>query len=276
MTLFTIWTITFLGIACCLILGWLDAKKSKKRGKRVRVVYKSRKRKKDEIACYFVIILLGAGLASWIISNIVEKFQTLPWWFWLIISILLIVLLVLLMRKKDKVNEEKMSGVSDTLNEYEQKIRENNVKDVSCKKNCCRRWGDNSVNTYSKNVLYHKKSLLTEIEQKFYLKLQQVIGDKYLLQTQVNLASVVNKEAFGYQNELFRNIDFGIFDKKTFACILLIELNDKTHLTRERMERDDKVRGILDDAGIPLLVFWTNEIKEIDDRAGRISKYINL
>ncbi len=48
---------------------------------------------------------------------------------------------------------------------------------------------------------------------------------------QVNLASIIKKEKdfpTQYQNELYRNIDFGIFDKDTMEVKLLIEINDKT------------------------------------------------
>jgi hypothetical protein len=115
---------------------------------------------------------------------------------------------------------------------------------------------------YNNESVYQKKKLLTEAERKMYLKLQEIVGNRYLLQTQVNLASVVDKMIYGYQNELFRNIDFGIFDKN-YKLIVLIEINDRSHLDPKRRERDDKVHRICKNANIPLITFWTSrEVKE--------------
>ena len=87
--------------------------------------------------------------------------------------------------------------------------------------------------------------------------------DSYILQPQINLASIINKESNSrYQNELFRNIDFGIFDKN-YKLIVLIEINDRSHLDPKRRERDDKVHRICKNANIPLITFWTSrEVKE--------------
>ena len=67
----------------------------------------------------------------------------------------------------------------------------------------------------------------------------------------MNLASVIHKENTKYRTELFRNIDFGIFNKD-FELLLLIELNDKSHIQRNRKIRDRKVKNILKECNIPL------------------------
>ena len=67
----------------------------------------------------------------------------------------------------------------------------------------------------------------------------------------MNLASVIQKENTKYRTELFRNIDFGIFNKD-FELLLLIELNDKSHIQRNRKIRDRKVKNILKECNIPL------------------------
>ncbi|WP_289475094.1 DUF2726 domain-containing protein, partial [Klebsiella pneumoniae] len=66
-------------------------------------------------------------------------------------------------------------------------------------------------------------------------------GDKFKIQSQVNLASVVNKiDMSKYRNELFRNVDFGFFDKETLKPLLLVEINDSTHKIKSRYQRDLK------------------------------------
>ena len=59
-----------------------------------------------------------------------------------------------------------------------------------------------------------------------------------------------------YVNELFRIIDFGVFDKED-NIILLIEINDSSHRLYHRRKRDEKVKEICAEAEIPLLTFWT-------------------
>lgn len=106
------------------------------------------------------------------------------------------------------------------------------------------------------NAEYSKKQLLTTTEVLFYKKLQNVAKALNLeVIPQINLASIINKENKGYQTELFRNVDFGLFDDN-YNVVLLIELNDKTHLSNNRQERDSKVNLICEKAGIKILTFW--------------------
>lgn len=113
--------------------------------------------------------------------------------------------------------------------------------------------GDDSLTIYDQ-----KESLVTMHEKYFYDIFEKNFGAKYKIQTQVNLASVVNKtDNSKYQNELFRNIDFGFFDKETLKPLLLVEINDSTHKIKSRYERDLKVREILRQAKIKLITFYS-------------------
>ena len=59
-----------------------------------------------------------------------------------------------------------------------------------------------------------KASLMTECEKSFFDAIKNLASPKYIVQPQINLASIINKESHTkYQNELFRNIDFGILDQ---------------------------------------------------------------
>ena len=103
-----------------------------------------------------------------------------------------------------------------------------------------------------------KDSLLTRTEINYYNVINSYFGRDYLVLPQINLASVIDKEGAGYRSELFRNVDFGIFDYN-FRPILLIEINDGTHLKKDRKERDVKVSTICKKAHIPLVTFWTKD-----------------
>ncbi len=118
-----------------------------------------------------------------------------------------------------------------------------------------------------------KDALLTQTEISYYNIINAYFGGDYLILPQINLASVIEKQGGGYRNELFRNADFGIFDHN-FRPILLIEINDNTHLRRDRKERDQKVSVICKKARIPLITFWTKDGIDKDVIYKTIKKYL--
>lgn len=121
-------------------------------------------------------------------------------------------------------------------------------------------FGDEEPQAEEDGNYERKDSLLTKTELEFFNKLRNLYGQKYHLQAQVSLRSVTSKTIYSkYINELFRDIDFGIFDNKTLKPLVLIELNDKTHKNADRHERDLKVRDILKQSGIPLVTFYTDK-----------------
>jgi len=103
-----------------------------------------------------------------------------------------------------------------------------------------------------------KKSFITETERKYLSAIKPLLPQGYYLQPQVNLATVIEKIGeFKYQNELYRNVDACIFDEED-KPIALIEINDETHNQPDRIKRDRKVKCICEEAGIPLVRFWTS------------------
>lgn len=132
---------------------------------------------------------------------------------------------------------------------------------------------NHELNVYNDIGYQQKESLVTNYEKYFYDIFEKNFSDKYKIQTQVNLASVVSKLGqFRYQNELYRNIDFGFFEKETLKPLLLIEINDATHGKAERYARDLKVRNILNQAGIKLLTFYSFYENREDYIIDRIKK----
>lgn len=104
---------------------------------------------------------------------------------------------------------------------------------------------------------YRKKKLLTNCELEYKKAIDKYLPAKYKLLPQICLASVVEKlDENKYANELFRIIDFGVFDCN-YNLKLLIEINDNTHHNKYRIARDYKVKEICKEAEIPLIIFWT-------------------
>ena len=126
----------------------------------------------------------------------------------------------------------------------------------------CHRWhGVNQPCPVSPEnaFLYEPKSqLMTPVEAEFWEVLKRVTPQGYFIFPQINLATFIDKtDGSRFHNELFRNVDFLITDCH-FHPRVVIEINDQSHLTQDRRERDEKVHNICQEAGIPIVTFWTS------------------
>ncbi len=108
------------------------------------------------------------------------------------------------------------------------------------------------------NAKYERKgAMLTRPEYNFLLQLRQIEPNKYEVVPQVALVNVIDKKTnTSYRNELFRVADYCFVDRDTYEPLLLVELNDRSHLRADRQDRDAKVAAICADAKLPLVTFW--------------------
>ena len=103
-----------------------------------------------------------------------------------------------------------------------------------------------------------KFSLVTKTEMEYLNCIKAVLPENCLVQAQANLASfIVRTDNARFQNELYRNVDFIITDT-AYRPLVVVEINDQTHLTEDRKERDRKVANICEEAGIPIIKLWTS------------------
>lgn len=113
-----------------------------------------------------------------------------------------------------------------------------------------------------KKAYCKKTSLMTRSEKILFNKIQEAIkGTNLIVLPQINLATIIHKSSLK-RPELFRNIDFGIFQNNTFEPLCLIELNDKSHEEPERIARDINVKKILEACNLPLITLYTNQNNE--------------
>ncbi len=127
-----------------------------------------------------------------------------------------------------------------------------------------------------KAYTYQKKCLMTPIEKQFFAAIKDRVGENYVVLPQVNLATVIKKQGdFKFQNELYRNIDFGIFDRD-YNILLLIEINDESHNDYRRRDRDSKIKTLISSAGIPLVTFHTKFGVNTEYIAKRLSEHISV
>lgn len=136
---------------------------------------------------------------------------------------------------------------------------------------------ENSITEEQQQTNYLlKKSLITDSEKPYLDAIKKLVEPTYIVQAQINLASIIDKKSSdSFRNELFRNIDFGIFDNN-YKPLVLIEINDQSHTTASRKKRDQKVKEICANAKIPLIVLWTNFGVNENYIKKRLSEHIAL
>lgn len=104
-----------------------------------------------------------------------------------------------------------------------------------------------------------KPRYISPCEEDYFEIIKSLLNPDYKIFPQVPLSQIVEKHSqANYKTELFRVIDFCVFDSEYYP-VLCIEINDATHVTKSRAKRDSKVLEILQSARIPLVVFWTYE-----------------
>lgn len=133
---------------------------------------------------------------------------------------------------------------------------------------------DNIIEKKTEETIYKLKPIMSEYERKFYNILKD-LEEEYIIVPQLNLASVITKiNNNKYYSELFRNIDFAIFSKDYNTLLLLIEINDKTHNTKKRKDRDLKVKKICNDINVPIINFYSTYPNEKEYVLKRIKNII--
>ncbi len=126
-------------------------------------------------------------------------------------------------------------------------------------------------------VRYVAKRFLTYYEYNFMIKFADLEDELHInIVPQVNLASIIEKRSDSpFNTELFRNIDFGIFNADYSKVLLLIELNDASHNDYRRRKRDIKVKDICSKANIKLITFYTKYPNEAEYVKNRIIEALN-
>jgi hypothetical protein len=135
---------------------------------------------------------------------------------------------------------------------------------------------DEKEEKYNNEKYKIKEQYLTPTEVKFGNALKKIVTPMYLIYPQVPLSQIVEKiSGSKYRNELYRVVDFCIFNAK-YKPLVVIEINDNTHNTKERYIRDMKVKEILDKANLPIITLWTSYGVNYDYIERRLKEYIEL
>ena len=112
-----------------------------------------------------------------------------------------------------------------------------------------------------KGKVYRSKScLLTSSELKFYEMLKNSFPDTNIQVQQVLYSFIEQEREYFNQRPtgLYKSVDFLMCDDELKPLVAL-ELNDKSHTSLDRQQRDKFVYTLLETCAIPHVVFTTSE-----------------
>lgn len=128
------------------------------------------------------------------------------------------------------------------------------------------------------NFRYRKKYLLTKNEYSFFQKIKPVVKKHDLnILCKVRLADLIEPIPTGNKSEWYagfnriksKHIDF-VLVTENMQVVMLIELEDNSHLNEDRIKRDNFVISALKQVGYSLIcVYNNNESVNIVDSALR-------
>lgn len=125
--------------------------------------------------------------------------------------------------------------------------------------------------------------MFTPAELVFLDALQAAVGDRFRVFGKVRVADLVQPWAefrsLGHQTALNRitrkHVDYVLCRPGDLVVIAGIELNDRSHRRADRRRRDELVRQVFRDAGLPLLSFRTRRSYSADAVRRRVLKALD-
>lgn len=128
-----------------------------------------------------------------------------------------------------------------------------------------------------------RDNFLSPAELSFYLVLKNLVGDRAVISTKVNLGDLFyvkshdRSEFRTYTNKVDRkHVDFLLCDPKTIHPLVGIELDDKSHKRSDRKTRDDFVEMVFRAAQMPLLRVPAQRAYSSVELASLLRPHINL
>ena len=122
-----------------------------------------------------------------------------------------------------------------------------------------------SVKPISRSVVGYelRETLLSKAERSFFGVLQQAVSDNVRVFAKVRVADVIKPEKgltrsswqVAFNRISSKHFDFILCDDETLSFLAVLELQDSSHDTRKRRERDEFLRRACATAGVPLLEF---------------------
>ncbi len=112
-------------------------------------------------------------------------------------------------------------------------------------------------NKFQSKVSYRKKqSVMNQSEAAFFYELKKQLPEGFYIFPKMRIADILDvpngHDYYRMRNQILpKHIDFLICGKN-FTPVVAIEVNGKSHIRQDRIERDERVKRIFEDAKIPL------------------------
>ena len=109
---------------------------------------------------------------------------------------------------------------------------------------------------------YFRKNILTKNEYYFFKKLKEITDRNNLhILTKVRVIDLVDvsermpyKEKMSWKAKIIqKHVDFVLVNPETFKVYMAIELDDNSHKTKERKERDEFIDKVYKSAKLPMI-----------------------
>jgi len=120
-------------------------------------------------------------------------------------------------------------------------------------------------NTYSYTA---KQSLMTRVEDEFFLKLERAVSERYYVFPQVHLSSLLDHHvkgqdwSYAFRHINGKSVDYVLCSRETLLPTYAIELDDYSHEKSDRRKRDKEVERIFEEANLPLVRFKDKNVSE--------------
>ena len=106
-----------------------------------------------------------------------------------------------------------------------------------------------------------EESLFTPAERSFLGVLAQLVGDQYVIFGKIRLADILRpKRGLSQQQRsaalnriISKHVDFALCERGTLRVAGVIELDDRSHQSERRKQRDSFLDGAMAAAGVPVL-----------------------
>ena len=138
----------------------------------------------------------------------------------------------------------------------------------------------------AQEALPYQKSeaLFTPAERSFLGVLQQAVGNNAAIFGKVRVADVVEpKTGLGrsarqkaFNKISAKHFDFLLCDKEDLSVACAIELDDGSHNSKRRQERDEFLKGVCEAAGVPLIQVPAKSAYVISEVRSLLPRYLTV
>ena len=120
---------------------------------------------------------------------------------------------------------------------------------------------------------YKAKALLTHAEARFHECLDAISQNRCHILCKPRLADVFQHEdRTGFNKVSQKHVDFLICRKEDWMPMLGIELDDPSHETRKRRDRDIFVNSLFASVGLPLVRIHVSEVDQVEKLVGNLTQ----